>query len=95
MIFPFGTLSIYLTFVNLNELTMKSITVESNENDFLIRIDKDLIDKDLLIELVDRFRLETLIRKADISEDIEDIGEEIKAEWWERNKDRILGYREQ
>lgn len=63
---------------------MKSITVESNENDFLIRIDKDLIDKDLLVELLDRFRLETLIRKADISEDIEDIGEEIKAEWWRK-----------
>ena len=71
-------------FVNLNESTMKSITVESNENDFLIRIDKDLIDKDLLVELLDRFRLETLIRKADISEDIEDIGEEIKAEWWRK-----------
>lgn len=80
----FGTLGIYLMFVNLNESTMKSITVESNENDFLIRIDKDLIDKDLLVELLDRFRLETLIRKADISEDIEDIGEEIKAEWWRK-----------
>lgn len=71
---------------------MRAINLEVNEKDLLIRIDKNLIDKDILIELVDRLRLESLIKKADFSEEMEELGEEIKANWWEKNRDRIIGY---
>lgn len=74
---------------------MRAINIETGEKDFLIRIDKNLIDKDFLLELVDRIRFEYLIKKADFPEEIEKLGDEIKSAWWEKNKERIIGYTEE
>jgi len=59
---------------------MKAINLETNDTVYLLSIDKNSIDKEILVELVERIRLECLIKKADFGEDIEDLGEEIKAE---------------
>lgn len=56
----------------------------------MISIDKDLVDKEFVLELVEKIRLESLVRKADFDEDVEEPGEEIKAVWWEKNKDRFI-----
>ena len=42
------------------------------------------------MRILERFRFEELIQKADFQEDIEDIGEEIKADWWSKNRDKYL-----
>ena len=69
---------------------MESIQVEDQNHQFLIRIDKDSIEKETLIELLHKIRTEDLSRRADLGEDIEQLGEEIKADWWSKNKERWI-----
>jgi len=70
---------------------MKAINLESNNSAYLLSIDKNAIDKEVLVELIERIRLEYLVKKADFDEDIETLGEEIKENWWSKNKQRLLG----
>jgi hypothetical protein len=60
---------------------MQAIDLQTTNDKFLISIDKNLVDKEFLLEY--------LVRKADFDESIEDLGEEIKADWWKQNKDRF------
>ena len=69
---------------------MRAIDINTTEDRFVISIDKRVIDKETLLELVEKFRLEYLVRKADFDESIEDLGEEIKSSWWNENKDRFI-----
>ena len=69
---------------------MKSITIDSSDDRFIISIDKKLINKDLLLQFLDNLRMEFLARKVGFDKDIEDLGEEINEEWWEKNKDRFI-----
>jgi len=39
--------------------------------------------------------LEALADKVDFGEEIEDLGEEIKEDWWQSNKDRFIPKSEQ
>ena len=69
---------------------MNPIRIEDQENQFLIHIDKDMIEKETLIALLDSIRVEDLSKRADFGEDVVQLGEEIKADWWSRNKDRWI-----
>ena len=69
---------------------MNPITIEDQDNQFLIRIDKDMLEKETLVELLHRINIEDLTKRADFSEDIEQFGEEIKADWWSKNKSRWI-----
>lgn len=69
---------------------MRTVTVESSEDRFIISIDKKSINKDMLLQLIDNLRLESLAEKVDFGEEIEELGEEIKENWWKENKDRFI-----
>lgn len=69
---------------------MQAIDLETTEDKFLILIDKKVVDKEFLIDLIERIRLEQLIGSADFDESIEDLGENIKAGWWTKNKDKFI-----
>lgn len=69
---------------------MQAIRLEQNEQSFFLTISKEVIDKDMLVELVERIRLEYLLKQADFDQSIEDLGEEIKADWWKANKDKFI-----
>lgn len=73
----------------------QAIKLDTSDSQFIISVDKDLIDKDALLALIDNLRLEHLVRKMDLGEDIEALGEEIKANWWESNQDRFIPKHEQ
>jgi len=74
---------------------IQPVKLDTSDSQFIVSVDKDLIDKEALIALVDNLRLEHLVRKMDLGEDIEALGEEIKADWWERNQDRFIPKDEQ
>jgi hypothetical protein len=59
-------------------------------NQVVITIDRSLISIDSLNKLFERLRLEELIKKANFSEEVLEIGKEIKSEWWQKNKKRYL-----
>jgi hypothetical protein len=44
----------------------------------------DSITRENLLRLLELFRLEMLVAKVDFDANIEDIGEEIVADWWEK-----------
>nr|NQU90590.1 hypothetical protein [Bacteroidota bacterium] len=57
---------------------------------FLISIDKSIFDQETILGLLNRLRMEYLIKKADLGDDIEQLGEEIKTDWWKKNKGRFI-----
>ena len=69
---------------------MQAIDLQTTDDRFLISIDKKFVDKEFLLNLLEKLRLEYLIRKADFDESIEDLGEEIKGDWWQKNKSKFI-----
>ena len=58
---------------------------------FVISLDKGLFQVDFFLSLVEKLRMEHLAQSVDFGKDIENIGIEIKSDWWAANKERILG----
>ena len=71
-------------------INMTAIQVSRNETEMIINIPKSSVAPEVIMRILERFRFEELIQKADFQEDIEDIGEEIKADWWSKNRDKYL-----
>jgi|UPI000584D9D9 hypothetical protein len=69
---------------------MSAVTFDSSKDRFIISIDKKLVSKDALLQFLEHLRLEALAEKVDFQEDIEDLGEKIKRDWWQVNKDRFI-----
>ena len=69
---------------------MNPIRIEDQDNQFLIHIDKDMIEKETLIALLDSIRVEDLSKRADFGEEVVQLGEEIKANWWVNHKARWI-----
>jgi len=69
---------------------MKAINLEANDTTYLLSIDKNAIDKEVLLDLIERIRLEYLIKKNDFNEElkeaefsditVEEINQEIQAQ---------------
>ena len=74
---------------------MRAVTLDSSEDRFIISIDKNSVNKDALLRFLENLRLEALAGKVDFEEDIEDLGEEIKKDWWQSNKDKYIPKSEQ
>ncbi|HYV90724.1 MAG TPA: hypothetical protein VE978_03035 [Chitinophagales bacterium] len=70
---------------------MEPITLEKKDHKFHLTIDDSIIDRESLVQFIERLHFEYLIRKAKFDEDIEGLGQEIKSKWWEENKMRLLG----
>ena len=69
---------------------MQAINVETTADRFLISIDKNLYTKEMLLRVLNQFRLESLAHQVDFEQSIEEFGEEIKDSWWQQNKERLL-----
>lgn len=69
---------------------MTGIQLNTQNDKYLISIDKSMFDKEWLVKLLENLRVEELARKFNFDESIETLGEEIKADWWTRNKNRFI-----
>ena len=69
---------------------MEAIELKSYKNKYLISLDKSYFDKEIIYNLLERLRIEYLAKKISFNKSIEDLGEEIKEEWWKKNKDKFL-----
>jgi hypothetical protein len=69
---------------------MNPIEVTSTDDKIVITIERASLELSVLVDLLNRLRIEQLVQKANFSEQLTDIGEQIKKEWWEKNKDRYL-----
>ncbi|MCP1385348.1 hypothetical protein [Runella salmonicolor] len=69
---------------------MTSIHLDTLEDKYLISLDKSSFDKEWLMGLIERLRMEELAHKLNFDEGIEQLGEEIKSDWWNKNKQRFI-----
>lgn len=69
---------------------MQALHLQTTVDKFIISIDKNIITKDYLFRLMDRLSVEYLAQKINFNEDVIDLGEEIKKDWWDKNKDKFL-----
>ncbi|MDM8537300.1 hypothetical protein QUF70_11135 [Desulfobacterales bacterium HSG17] len=69
---------------------MKDFSIQSIGNQAVITVDLSFMNIESLNLMFDRLRTEQLIRKADFSEEVTELGREIKQSWWKNNRDQYL-----
>ena len=69
---------------------MTTIQLDTQTDKYLISIDRAAVDREWLVQWIERLRMEELAAQLNLDEDIEAIGEQIKADWWEKNKSRFI-----
>lgn len=69
---------------------MEAIQVQSAESTIQIIVDKNIVNMDFLVDLMEQLRVEYLASSIDFSEDIIKIGDEIKKTWWQKHKEEFL-----
>ena len=69
---------------------MRAISLENAGDEFVIRLKKNSIDETFVMELLGRLRMEQLANEVDFNSDIDAFGEEIKRDWWQKNKSRLM-----
>lgn len=69
---------------------METLEIKSTKDKFIITIDRSTVNARVLTNLIKRLRLEQLVQKANFDDDIVELGEQIKKDWWKKNKKRFL-----
>ncbi|RYC71566.1 MULTISPECIES: hypothetical protein [Spirosoma] len=69
---------------------MTRIQLDTQPDKYLISIDRSAVDRQWLVQLIERLRLEELAGQFNFGEDVEALGEQIKADWWAKNKSRFI-----
>ena len=69
---------------------MTTIRLNSDQDRYTISVGKNAFGKAWLIDLVERLRMEELANQFGFDESVEEIGEQIKADWWTQNKARFI-----
>jgi hypothetical protein len=69
---------------------MTRIQLDTQPDKYMISIDRSAVDRQWLVQLIERLRLEELAGQFDFGEDVEALGEQIKADWWAKNKSRFI-----
>jgi hypothetical protein len=69
---------------------MESFQIKTTKNQFVITVDKSLVNLDFIKNFFSRVRVEELVKKANFKKDIIGIAKEVKKDWWKKNKDKYL-----
>ena len=69
---------------------MNPITVETTGQTVHITFDKTLVPMDFLNDLLKTLEIEYLAKAINFSDEIIQVGEDLKKDWWQRNKGEFL-----
>ena len=69
---------------------MENFSIQSVGNLAVITVDLSFMNVESLNRFFERLRAEQLIRKANFSDEIAEIGSEIKENWWQENREAYL-----
>lgn len=68
---------------------MVDITFEKDEA--IIKFPKQYISADYVQQFIERLRLEAIIEKSNLTEEQAwELSEQLKQDWWQKNKEKIL-----
>jgi hypothetical protein len=69
---------------------MEGYEVKSYKDKVVVSIDKSVIKTELLLDMLEKLRIEYLASKTNFDENVIDFADEIKTKWWKNNKDEFL-----
>ncbi len=70
---------------------MNTISLETTDQNYNISIDRESMDSSTFYAFFERLRTEFLAQKMNTDEsDLMVLSEEIKANWWKKNQEKIL-----
>lgn len=69
---------------------MDAFTVSRTGDKIQVTLDARHFQEDAVARLLNRLYIEYLAQRVNLGEDIEKLGEDIKRDWWQQNKGRIL-----
>ena len=69
---------------------MENFSIRSVGNQAVITVDLSFMNIESLNRVFERLRTEQLIQKANFSDEINEIGPEIKRTWWQKNRKQYL-----
>lgn len=69
---------------------MDSISVKSSKDKVTVTFDKNILNLDILIKFIERLEIEEKAKKISFSPEVIQIAEEIKNQWWQKNKVKFL-----
>jgi hypothetical protein len=70
--------------------TMDDFRVKSTDKEIQITINRSLVDIAAINNLLARLRVEQIVKKANFTEAVVKVADEIKKSWWEKNKERYI-----
>jgi len=65
---------------------MDGFRVNSTDKEIQITVSRSLVDIAAINNLLARLRVEQLVKKANFTEEVVKVADEIKKSWWEKNK---------
>jgi hypothetical protein len=69
---------------------MTVFQVQYTDETVQMTFDRKHFNEDELLKILSFLRHEFLAKKIDFSEDMESLGNEIKKDWWVKNKNRFI-----
>ena len=69
---------------------MNAIDIQNPPDCYVISIDRNAVNREFMLDLLERLQIEQLARKVDFDDSILTLGEEIDANWWQQNKQRFI-----
>lgn len=69
---------------------MQSLNISSNNNNIILSFDKSKFNFDEINDILNYFKLESLIKDADFNSNVLEFENEIKNSIWEKRKNRVI-----
>jgi len=67
------------------------VQITFKDEEAILKFPKELVSSSYVQEFLERLRLEAILEKSQLTEEQAwELSEEIKAEWWKKNKDKFL-----
>ena len=69
---------------------MDNLIIENKGDQMILTLNKKAFDKNYLISLIKRLRLESFAQKANFDSSILNIAGQINQDWWDANGEKFL-----
>lgn len=69
---------------------MEAVEIKKEAGRYIVSIDENQMDKLNLEKILNRVWIQYMVEKAEFDASILELGEEMKADWWQQNKTSLL-----
>ena len=69
---------------------MVAFDVKNTVDTVQITLDKKMFSEEEVLKMLSYLRIEFLAKKVDFDDSIEALADDIKKDWWEKNKNRFI-----